>query len=396
MSEKQSKKRHRRQLKFAIFIPVYREQKEAFRNLKRLLMNNFEDFILTIAVDGEITPDIQEFLKKVEELPAAQEGKIIILLNNKRMGKVNTLNRAVKQILKIYKPEILVFFDNDVLIAKDREFLNKLSREMEETELLELPKEPLPKTFFGKIAGFDFIFASMVTHLLSRILKRSPVLNGAAFAIKTEAFLKLGMFPKVPYEDFELATMSYRLKMRFKMPLKLKVYNEPPANLKEWFNQKKRWAVEFVNWTSRFLFGKDVSHLGIFLDSMLVLYIIGTVLLIPSFMSLGTFGALSRSDILLQGISVFSLIFHTAFPAAWTFFTVYEVLLLLKGIITYLVALTVSTSMTFIYCKATKMKFNLPAYLIYYILYIPFAACVYIILITMDSLGIKARYDWKV
>ncbi len=391
MNERKGKRYMKKE--FLILIPVYREPKEALRNIKRILLNDFKDLHIVVAIDGELNDALKEFIAELEKL---KDKRLSVRVNGERLGKVETLNRTVKACLDKYKPETLVFFDNDVLIHRDRSFFSKLKEEMEDADIIEFPKEPLPRTLFGKIVGFDFIFASLVTSLISKLLRRSPFLNGAGFAIKTEAFLRLGMFPHVPYEDFELATQAYRMKMRFKMPISLKIYNEPPENLKEWINQKKRWAVEFVNWSARFLFGKDVTSLSIFLDSILVFYMVGTVLLIPAAVSFGVFGAVSRSEAAVQILMLLLLTLHTTSPTLWMFFTFHQMLMLSKGIITYIAGLTVSTVMMLIYTRLTRMKFNLPAYLAYYVLYTPFAALAYITLITIDSFGFKMKYDWKV
>ncbi|MBS7643896.1 glycosyltransferase, partial [Candidatus Bathyarchaeota archaeon] len=76
--------------------------------------------------------------------------------------------------------------------------------------------------------------------------------NGAAFAIKREAFESLGGFRKVISEDLDLGTRSFIKGHSFKYTEKIEVYNKVSSSWKQWFKQRKRWGVGTALWLKEY------------------------------------------------------------------------------------------------------------------------------------------------
>ena len=219
----------------SVFIPVYRGSALLGDNLNKLIhMPGRKEIFVIIDEPSDESRDIAERF--------GSEVKFII--NKKRGGKVNALNNAVP----VSSGRVLVFLDADISLPQDPAFLLKVLREMEDADILDLRKEVVRGTFLSNMTYYEYSAANFVSWLFSRFSHRTPVINGAGFAIRRDVFLSLGMFRNVVSEDLDLATRAYIAGYRFKYSESVTVYNHVYSTWKDWVKQRKRWSVGTALW----------------------------------------------------------------------------------------------------------------------------------------------------
>lgn len=223
--------------KVSVFIPVYRESEFLEQILTSLLNDPYNKKEIFVAID-EPTQKSLEIAKKF-----SSKG-IHFNLSNIRRGKVNALN----EIVKGSSGDILLFLDADVLISDRKNFLESIVREMKDADLVEIRKEVIRDSFVARIVGYDYLSFTLANMYFSRKVGRCLAINGAAFAIKRETFEALGGFRRTVCEDLDIAVRSFVSGARFKFINNPVVFTKAPSSLREWLNQRKRWAIGAALW----------------------------------------------------------------------------------------------------------------------------------------------------
>lgn len=225
--------------KISIFIPVYRESDLLGQTLTFLLSDPYKEKEIFVVID-EPTQKSLEIAKEF-----SQKG-VHFKLNGERKGKANALNEVVKES----NGDIFLFLDADVLINDTVEggFLETIAREMDNAEIVEVRKEVIRDSFVAKIACYDYLGFTLTNIYFSSKIGRCLAINGAAFAIKREMFETLGGFRRTICEDLDIATRSFVNGARFKFINNPPVLTKAPSSLKEWFNQRRRWAIGAALW----------------------------------------------------------------------------------------------------------------------------------------------------
>jgi len=366
-------------MKLSIIIPVYKTPKLAGDIVNKLLKNTYEDKEIFIIIDGQTNTEIEEALMPFKD-------RINLMYNNAQLGKAKSLNNIALTI----PGEILVFFDNDILLSDDSEFLSHLAQEFVKHDLVEFPKEAVTKSLISKILGFEFLSYAIASYSFASISNRCPSMNGAAFAIKQELFKKLNGFSYVMNEDMDMASRAFLLHAKFSYNPKLKVYNTLPETFKDWLVQRKRWAINNVLWLkNNFLliiknFFKDskfrTSFALIALPSILyillslIMHYLGLTPLLPLLTIIG------MHQQLLLGILLILQHYH----------------LFIGGIIPVLLGLFFTVFFNFIFSKVLKFKFNPFIFIFFYFLYIPIWMLANIIYGIVVIMNFKVKLDWKI
>jgi cellulose synthase/poly-beta-1,6-N-acetylglucosamine synthase-like glycosyltransferase len=188
-------------------------------------------------VDGLTNPEIDAALDPHRD-------RIHIAYNGEQFGKAKSLNTLAKGM----DADILVFFDNDILLGDDAGFLGRVAAEFEKHDVAEFPKEATANSFIAKITGFEFLSTAIGSYFFAAIANLCPGMNGAAFAIRRSLFEELGGFRYLVNEDIDLAFRAFLRRARFSYSPRLKARNEQSGNAREWLSQRKRWAINNVSW----------------------------------------------------------------------------------------------------------------------------------------------------
>ncbi len=367
--------------KISIFIPVYQKPKLVQDMIIKLLDNNYVEKEIIVIVDGEANNEIENALDPIKD-------KIKIIYNNERLGKSNSLNKAVK----IYgtDSEIFLFLDNDIKLSGNHDFLSIIVRDLEKSDIAEIPKEGLVTNFMSKIMFYEFLTFAMATYVISKINRQCPAMNGAAFAIKKELFDNLGGFRGVINEDMDLAARAFKKKAKFTYNRHLKINVDVQQNLKEWFIQRKRWALDNVLWLKQHF---DIIIPGFFKYPLVLLS--GLLLFVPLISYIIAYYILHNLKVASIMPTIF-MIFMNYHIAAGLFLWFAHFHLISQGFIYVLIGLSVSLIIYILFSIFFKSRFYPIPFIIYYFIYSPICSLANIIMAILLLLKINVKLDWKV
>ncbi|HDI31456.1 MAG TPA: glycosyltransferase family 2 protein [Thermofilum sp.] len=364
----------------SVIIPVYKEPKTLPHLLRKIMHDPYPHKEIIVIIDEPSN----ETLKIIGEY----HEKIKVIINEERKGKVYALNKA----LKISKGELLLFLDNDVLIEDDN-FLEKIVKEMKNTDIGEIKKEIVRDSFISRMVYFDYISFNFGSYMFSNKLGKCLALNGAAVAIWRNSLLKLGGFRRRVSEDLDLGTRSYMLGLKFKFIDSTKVLNEAPSDIKEWFKQRDRWTKGTGLWLKehwRYLVRvlrqehRIVTLTLITLYPSLLITIISLLVYnthVGNFLVLLLLGMLSRFRLYSLSIMIPSQVIYS----------------ILRNAIINILGLALFC-IYFIYAsKKLNLKFNVLEFMIYYLLYSPIWLFITLTnVIKVLLLGDIKIKDWKI
>ena len=249
-------------VEISVFIPVYRESKLTFSLLERLIHQKVNKEIFVVV--DEPTRKFLDALKKFE-------GSVRFIINGKRVGKAEALNRAVESS----SGEILLFLDSDVELPDNPDFLKKIIERMKRTDFLDLKKRVVRTSFLSKMTYYEYIGLNIGAWIVMKYLRGSPAINGSAFAIRREVFTRLGGFRRVVAEDLDIATRAFLRNYRFEYAEDIEVRNYVHSSWREWIKQRKRWSLGTALWLKKWyrdLLKKLVKKPQSFIPALYFLY----------------------------------------------------------------------------------------------------------------------------
>lgn len=227
----------------SLIIP-FRNEKTNLPTIARLVQNFDypEDKLEIIFVDDFSEDDSVDMLKN---LITRKNVKVISSLERKisKQGK----KAAITEGVNLSTNEIIVTVDADCFFEKN--WLRKMiSRFDEGTALVSGPVEFVSDgTFFNEILKLEF--SSLILSGAGLIGIKFPVIcNGANLAYRKKAFLEVGGFS----DNFQLssgdddillqklAKLKYKIQFCWDKEAIVKTY--PPATIREFFHQRRRWA----------------------------------------------------------------------------------------------------------------------------------------------------------
>ncbi|NIM46285.1 MAG: glycosyltransferase, partial [Nitrososphaeria archaeon] len=202
--------------KISVLIPVYRES-DLLPSLLRGLLNDPYD-------PKEIIVIIDEPTEKSLDMREELGGDVRFVLNGKRKGKANVLNEAVNESCG----DILLFLDADVTLPDPCRLLEVVFEEAKNADLIEIKKTVIRDSILARAVTYDYVGFNSTNWIFSRTLGRCLGFNGAAFAIRREAFEGLGGFRRVISEDLDMGIRSFIGDLEFRYVSRIQVYNKAP------------------------------------------------------------------------------------------------------------------------------------------------------------------------
>lgn len=221
----------------SIIIPAYRGDSRLVELAKRILADPYPAKELLIVVDEPSASVAQQ----LAELQGCR-----LFISPVRMGKVRALNRALKES----KGDVLIFLDDDVLIA-DKDFIRKVVDSVKLYDLADIKKVIVGDSLLAKLVYIEYVAVNFASKLMAKYVGRTLAINGAAFAIKRKVLERIGGFPATLSEDFDLGLRCFLSGCSFTYIEDTYVLNFPPDSWREWFKQRKRWAVGVADWLRR-------------------------------------------------------------------------------------------------------------------------------------------------
>jgi poly-beta-1,6-N-acetyl-D-glucosamine synthase len=367
-------------LDISVFIPVFQESDQLALALKELNSQNVSKEIF-VTVDEPTA----EFAQKIKEL----EGDgVRFVVNEKRMGKANALNKTVK----LSSGNVLLFLDSDVEIPNDPDYLRKIVMEMQHADVLDIKKKVTKaKSFLAKMAYYEYFTFNISAWLASHFMHKCPAVNGAAFAIKRETFEKIGGFHKVVAEDIDIATRAFLQESSFAYTADVEVKNVVYTDWHRWFTQRRRWAIGQALWLVtwyRELAKRFVKKPQVFLPSLFFLY--------PS-VAMFVLSAVVPSVWMYNGLLAVSMFLSVKFNI---FLPVFLVSLgtadILKVLLISLSSFALTAAVFYGFSRKLKFEIKLHELLVYYFFY----STVWMVIIIIGhvqviALGKKAGPGWK-
>lgn len=367
-------------MKITALIPVYQKPKRAEGIIRTLLADRYADKEIIVVVDGEATKEIRHALKHFGR-------KISVRYNRTRLGKSKALNKAALTL----KTDVLLFLDNDIVLPAGGSLLSDLADIMQRHDIAELPKEAITHSLISRMMGYEFLSIAMTEFVMAGLSGRSPSMNGAAFAVQSRLFKKLGGFRQVFHEDMDFAARAFRTGARFSYPPRLKVKNEVPDTLGDWLVQRKRWALNNILWLKENFF---IVLLHMFKSPSFFLSAI--LLFLPFIAYLVMFLMLKQ----LRITAILPIIFMTVqqyHVIAGLFLWVTHIdLIFVEGIFPTVGAILFSGALTAAFARILNFRFNPLEYLLFYFIYSPIWLIANAVMWVIVLLRIDIKLDWKV
>lgn len=363
-------------MQISIMIAVYKEAELLGDIVQKLIQSNYPQREILVAVDGNVTEDIETAL-------APYRGKITIVYNRARLGKVDSLNRLCSHATG----DAFLFLDNDIKLPEDHDFLNKLIAKLHEFDIVEMPKEAITTNFFSRVVSYDFLGAAISSLLAAKLFHKNLFLNGAAFAIRRSVFEELGGLPKVVNEDWELMLNAFGEGKSYAFPIELKVKNSVPTSIPEWIEQRKRWALGALYWQKQII--EDLKRA---IKGLPIIFNISVFMLIPAITSLIFWKFASLDKIILLILVLLKQ--NLGINLSAIYFVSY-LSVILHGGFSVLIALFISGTVFFIFSRILRFRFNILEFILYYQIYFPILVIFYLFFGISVTFW-QPKFDWKV
>jgi len=367
-------------MKIAVVVPVYHEPKKTGDIIRKFFDNDYPEKEIYIVIDGETNELIEAAFSPFRE-------RLHLSYNNKRLGKVNSLNRVTYEI----NADLLLFLDNDIVLPDDTRYLSKIAKFMENHDIAELPKEAIVSSFISAMINYEFIGYAISSLIVANLSHRCPFLNGAAFIIRQPLFNRLEGFRSVVNEDNDISSRAFRLDARFGFDPSLKVKNEVPSTVREWLKQRRRWALNNIYWLKDHFIH---VFLKMFRSPRLFLSFLFLIMPIAAFILVFLLARHTHMTALLPFIFM-HFQHYNVISGAFLWYTHYR-LIATEGIIPTISGLLISTGITFIFSRILKFRFNFLDYILFYFVYSPIWFIINIIMWVLVIFKIEIDLDWKI
>jgi len=366
---------------FSIFIPVYRESDLLKPLLERLVADPYKKKEIFVVVDEPTAKS----LSIVREFSSS----VYFIWNGERKGKANVLNEIVTKSTG----EILLFLDSDIVIEESSEgFLHKIAEEMADAEIVEIKKKVIRDSFIARLVNYDYLSFNFTSWFFSRKLGRCLGLNGAAFAIRRDAFEELGGFRRVIVEDLDIATRSFIKGLRYKFVKDIGINTKAPSSWKEWFEQRKRWGIGGALWLRdhfQNIMKIVKNHPGVLLPSLLFIF--------PS-LPFFLFTLLMPDELYIKALYLSMLVLSTQAslllpPIAFTSTS----LAFMRNLFVMIGSIGAYSTVFYMIARKLGFIFNPIEFMAFYIIYSPLWLLIIIASLAKVYMGRKnLKIDWKV
>jgi len=365
-------------MKISVLVPVYKEPKFLTDIARKIRASEHPDREVLAVVDGAMTDPIRAALDELGDL-------VKTVHPGDHLGKAGALNRAALGL----ETDALLFLDNDILLPEDPEFLSVLASELEDHDIVDLPKEVLVQSPFSSMIGYEYQGLAMASLAFSKIARRSPGLIGAAFAVRKDLFAQLEGFRKVVHEDGDFAARAFRLHARYSFRMRLKVKTSMPDSFRDWVTQRKRWTLINVLW-----FKENFLHLlaSVFKQPALLPTLL--FIIFPTILSFAVFAGLNFLQ--LAWLDPFVFMVGSPFQvAAGVILWFAHHQLVVQGLLSTTLGFAVAAAMYLGFSWLGKFRFNLISFAVFYFLYMPLLVVINLVMFATQFRQTRVKLDWK-
>ena len=129
------------------------------------------------------------------------------------------------------------------VFADNKGAVEKIINEIEDTSILDGKIKVVTNSLLSRLVSIDYFNMYLSTRLSISKFKTRFGLNGVCFAIKREKFFELKGFKKTITEDADFGVRASIADADMKFSNNLELYTQSPNTWKEWYKQRKRWAI---------------------------------------------------------------------------------------------------------------------------------------------------------
>ena len=367
-------------MKITILIPVYKEPKRVSDIVSKLLANDYTDKVLVVIVDGNTNPAIEAALEP-------HRAGITVNYNGEQLGKTESINRVAHKI----RTDVFLMLDNDIELPDDPLFLQKIAVRMEHNDLIEIPKEGIRKSLVSRMMSIEFLSFAMISLTMGKLAKRSPSMNGAAFAVTAHLFRQLDGFQPVINEDMDFAARAFQLHAAFAYPPELKVRNDVPNTFGEWIVQRKRWAMNNILW-----FKENFFLIFINLFKTPAMFFSTILLMLPFITYLLVFMFIQHTGIVFLLPLLFMVTQHFQVITGIFLWLIHVNLISSGSWIASIAGVLVAGAVFAAFARILRFRFNPLDFLLYYFIYSPIWMLANVIMFFVVLFKIDIKIDWKI
>ncbi len=239
---------------------------------------------------------------------------------------------------------------------------------MEGYDLGEIKKVIRGDGLVARMTYYDYVGFNFGNYLFSKFIGKCVGFNGAAFVMWRDSLKKLGGFKPSVAEDLDTGVRSYFHGLRFKFINSVSVMNEAPPSWREWFLQRKRWAIGGALWIKEYwrkLLKVARKNPKIVLVSILMLFPTLAVMMLSLLLSNNLFEKIILLT-LLTASSTFSFLVPLVALTSYKFLYSF-----VKNLVVSIIAAIIFGLYFYNACKKLGLSFDIKSFLIYFFVYSP-------------------------
>ncbi|HUX38224.1 MAG TPA: glycosyltransferase family 2 protein [Rectinemataceae bacterium] len=364
----------------AVIVPVYGKPKRVDDIIRKILACEHPNCHVTVIVDGFRNDEIDAAL-------APWEGRIRLLRNDERLGKPQSLMKAVAGL----EEDLLLFIDNDIILPDDSCFIEGFLASMKDADIANFPTDIIGKGILPRMMRMEFLGIDLTQLILSKIGHHSPAVIGMALGIRRRLFEELGGFRRIICEDLDLGARAFHAHARFAFESKHLIRSDGPETFGEWMNQRKRWAVNNIVWFNEHFF-RIIKHAfgspRFFLSAIMLF--LPTIVLTAVFLGL--------RDVRMGNVLplIYLVIGNFSFSANILYWISHFNVFFFDGILPTLGGLLISELLYFGLSMRFRVRFNPLDFILYYFVYSPILIVANVVAWFIVILRIDIGFDWKV
>ena len=258
-----------------VIIPAYNEEKTIEKTIKSVLSLNYPKELLDVIVVNDCSTD------RTKHIAEKFTSKGVVVLNNeKRMGKAYCLNKAIK----ISKSELIACLDADSIVEKD--ILTKMIPYFKDESVACVApalKVWEKKSFLEKIQHAEYILNIFLRKCLE-FLDAINVTPGVFSIYRKKVLEEVGGFDEGNLtEDMEIALRIHDAGYKIKNSHTAMSYTMCPKKWSELFKQRIRWyrgSIQNYVKYKHMLLNPKYGNLGVFFLPMNLIAVFSIIILL--------------------------------------------------------------------------------------------------------------------
>lgn len=218
----------------SLILPAYNEEKTIAKSIEQGLNQDYKGNIEIIVIDDGSTDRTYEVAEKY----ADEYTNVKVIQHRENRGKSHALNTGFAEA----KGEISIFSDTDSVLAPDA--VSKMVPHFKDPKvgmvagMIVIENE---KNLLTRLQQIEYLFSQLILRFCQSSHKNVLICPGAATAVRTHIAQKIPLTDRTVAEDADFTFSVWKDGWKISQEPEAISYTEAPENLKDFFNQRKRW-----------------------------------------------------------------------------------------------------------------------------------------------------------